>query len=131
MATRRTPKEAYAAREAKLDEVRERLDGQVGAVHGMDASAYTIPYVSGWAMAADGKNPVQIGQATAEQVRKVAVEVLDRLDTVQISDRTPLGFAPATAARAPEGKQTRSRPSPSRPARAAEPQRTFTSRRGS
>lgn len=64
----------------------------VGAAHGMDTSAYTIPYVSGWAMAADGKNPVQVVQATAERVRKVAVEILDRLDTVQVGDGTPPGL---------------------------------------
>ncbi|GAB2562266.1 ArdC-like ssDNA-binding domain-containing protein [Leucobacter ruminantium] len=64
----------------------------VGAAHGMDTSAYTVPYVSGWAMAADGKNPIQIVQATAERVRKVAVEILDQLDTVQIGDGTPPGL---------------------------------------
>lgn len=64
----------------------------VGAAHGMDTSAYTIPYVSGWAMAADGKNPVQVVQSTAERVRKVAVEILDRLDTEQIGDGTPPGL---------------------------------------
>ncbi|HAM21828.1 MAG TPA: serine/arginine repetitive matrix protein 2, partial [Actinobacteria bacterium] len=60
----------------------------VGAAHGMDTSAYTIPYVSGWAMAADGKNPIQIVQATAERVRKVALEILDQLDTGPIGDGT-------------------------------------------
>ena len=34
----------------------------------------------------------QIVQATAERVRKVAVEILDQLDTVQISDGTPPGL---------------------------------------
>ncbi len=61
----------------------------VSAAHGMDTSAYTIPYVSGWAMAANGKNPIQTVQATAERVRKVTLEILDQLDTVQISDGTP------------------------------------------
>lgn len=73
----------------------------VGAAHGMDTTAYTIPYVSGWAMAADGKNPIQIVQATAERVRKVAVEILDRLDTEQIGGGTPPGLireGPETAA---------------------------------
>ncbi|MCC6419735.1 MAG: serine/arginine repetitive matrix protein 2, partial [Gemmataceae bacterium] len=77
----------------------------VGAAHGMDTSAYTIRYVSGWAMAADGKNPVQVVQATAERVRKVAVEILDRLDTEQISDGTPPGLAREAPDRE-AGKQT-------------------------
>lgn len=64
----------------------------VGAAHGMDTSAYTIPYVSGWAMAADGKNPIQVVQATAERVRKAAVEILDQLDTEQVSNGTPPGL---------------------------------------
>ncbi|WP_447949595.1 ArdC-like ssDNA-binding domain-containing protein [Microbacterium aurum] len=84
----------------------------VGAAHGMDTSAYTVPYVSGWAMATDGKNAVQIVQATAERVRKVAVEVLDQLDTAQVSDGTPPGLThddPEHAAARAGGQRTTGR----------------------
>ncbi|WP_442928459.1 ImmA/IrrE family metallo-endopeptidase [Microbacterium sp. LB16] len=99
----------------------------VGAAHGMDTSAYTIPYVSGWAMAADGKNPVQIVQATAERVRKVAVEILDQLDTMQVSDGTPPGLTrdgvEASAARQaghqPTARSAARNPPAARPARSS------------
>ena len=104
----------------------------VGAAHGIDTSVYTIPYVSGWAMAADGKNPVQVVQATAERVRKIAVEILDRLDTVQIGDGTPPGLTRDDPARTTEQQASRKQParsparktaSHSRPARSASPVR--------
>ena len=88
----------------------------VGAAHGMDTTAFTIPYVSGWAMAADGKNPIQVVQATAERVRKVAVEILDRLDTEQLGDGTPPGLTregPEVSA----AKQVERKPSASSSAR--------------
>lgn len=98
----------------------------VGAAHGMDTSAYTIPYVSGWAMAADGKNPIQIVQATAERVRKVAVEILDQLDTVQVGDGTPPGLtregpeqSPKRAGRKPPARSSAGRSSAARSARSA------------
>lgn len=87
------PDQEEARRHRGIGEVEaESVALMVGAAHGMDTSAYTIPYVSGWAMAADGKNPLQVVQATAERVRKVAVEILDRLDTVQVGDGTPPGL---------------------------------------
>ena len=101
----------------------------VGAAHGIDTSAYTIPYVSGWAMAADGKNPVQVVQATAERVRKIANSILDRLDTVQIGDGTPPGLTRDTPEHASgrSGEQRSAqrrqpvRSSSRRPAGAAQP----------
>ncbi|WP_416447033.1 ArdC-like ssDNA-binding domain-containing protein [Leucobacter sp. HNU] len=99
----------------------------VGAAHGMDTTAYTIPYVSGWAMAADGKNPVQVVQATAERVRKVAVEILDRLDTEQVGDGTPPGptregpeaSAAKQAERKPPARSSARRQPPARSARSS------------
>lgn len=88
------PDQVEARQHRGIGEVEaESVALMVGAGHGMDTSAYTVPYVSGWAMAADGKNPIQVVQATAERVRKAAVEILDRLDTVQIGDGTPPGLA--------------------------------------
>lgn len=96
----------------------------VGAAHGMDTSAYTVPYVSGWAMAADGKNPVQIVQTTAERVRKVAIEILDQLDTMQVSDGTPPGLtrngfdasAAKQAEHQPAARSSARKPAVARPA---------------
>ncbi|WP_053385969.1 ArdC-like ssDNA-binding domain-containing protein [Leucobacter japonicus] len=103
----------------------------VGAAHGMDTSAYTIPYVSGWAIAADGKNPIQIVQATAERVRKVVVKILDQLDTVQVGDGTPPGLTRESSERSSANQTTRKpparssagRPSATRSARSAAPVR--------
>ena len=61
----------------------------VGAAHGMDTSAYTVPYVSSWAESVPDKNPVEVVQATADRVRAAAVEVLDNLDTAQVGGGDP------------------------------------------
>lgn len=103
------PDQEGARRHRGIGEVEaESVALMVGAAHGMDTSAYTIPYVSGWAMAADGKNPAQIVQATAERVRKAAIEILDRLDTVQIGDGTPPGLTRDDPERA-KGRQATQR----------------------
>lgn len=103
----------------------------IGAAHSMDTSSYTIPYVAGWAMAANGKDPIQIVQATAERVRKVAVEILDRLDTTQISDGTPPGLTRDAPEREPHKAGTPPpRPARARPARATEPARKPVPARG-
>ena len=64
----------------------------VGAAHGLDTSAYTIPYVATWATSVPGKTPVEVVQATAERVRTTALGILDGLDTIQISDGDPPGL---------------------------------------
>src|SRR5690625_7872323 len=71
----------------------------VGADHGMNTSGYTIPYVSSWAARVDGKEPVEIVQATGERVRKTAAGILDQLDTIQVGDGTPPGLQTDPAAR--------------------------------
>ncbi|GAB3767868.1 serine/arginine repetitive matrix protein 2 [Microlunatus parietis] len=77
----------------------------IGAAHGMDTSDYTIPYVASWAARVDGKDPMQLVQATGERVRKIALQVLDRLDTAQVADSVPPGLdraAPERGRPAPE-----------------------------
>lgn len=64
----------------------------IGAAHGMDTTDYAIPYVAGWAANVDGKNPVEVVQAAGERIRKTALDVLDQLDTAQVSDGTPPGL---------------------------------------
>lgn len=85
----------------------------VGAAHGMDTTEYTIPYVAGWAANVDGKEPVEVVQATGERVRKTAAGILDQLDTTQVPDGTPPGLSRDAA--------TRQSPAQDAPARAAEP----------
>lgn len=71
----------------------------VGAAHGMDASGYTIPYISTWAAQVDGKEPVEVVQATGERVRKTAAGILDQLGTAQVPDGTPPGLTRDTPAK--------------------------------
>lgn len=83
----------------------------IGAAHGMDTTGYTIPYVAGWAANVDGKNPVEVVQAAGERIRKTALDVLDRLDTAQVADGTPLGLtknAPKRQDPERDRRQTRS-----------------------
>lgn len=80
----------------------------IGAAHGMDTSEYTIPYVAGWAAAVDGKNPVEVVQAAGERIRKTAIDILDRLDTIQVPDGTPPGLDRDTPWRPPDRPEQRS-----------------------
>lgn len=64
----------------------------IGAAHGLDTSAYTIPYVSSWASSVPGSDPVEVIQSTAERVRATAVRVLDQLDTAQVGNGDPPGL---------------------------------------
>jgi hypothetical protein len=87
------PGDEDATRHRGIAEVEaESVALMIGAAHGMDTSIYTIPYVSGWASTVDGKDPVTVVKHTAERVRKIAVSILDRLDTPQISDGEPPGL---------------------------------------
>ncbi|SJN15581.1 LtrC-like protein [Microbacterium esteraromaticum] len=69
----------------------------IGAAHGMDTSAYTIPYVSGWAGTVKDKDPAEVVQATGERVRKAAGTILDGLPTSQIGSGDPPGLTRETA----------------------------------
>ncbi|WP_310964131.1 hypothetical protein [Nocardioides terrisoli] len=64
----------------------------VGAAHGLDTSAYTVPYVSTWAASVPGKSPIEVVQSTAERVRSTALGVLDKLETQKIGDGNPPGL---------------------------------------
>lgn len=79
----------------------------VGAAHGMDTSAYTVPYVTTWANTVPETNPVDVIQATAERVRRAALGILDRLDTRQTDTGAPPGLEPRVAtAKAPQAERT-------------------------
>jgi len=69
----------------------------IGAAHGMDTAAYTIPYVSGWAGTVKDRDPAEVVQATGERVRKTAGAILDALDTVQLGAGDPPGLTRETA----------------------------------
>lgn len=64
----------------------------IGAAHGMDTSAYTIPYVSTWATTVSGKTAVEVVQATGERVRRTAVAILDQFPTAQGGAGDPPGL---------------------------------------
>ena len=64
----------------------------IGAAHGMDTSAYTIPYVSTWATTVSGKTAVEVVQSTGERVRRAAVAILDQLPTTHSGAGNPPGL---------------------------------------
>lgn len=96
----------------------------IGAAHGMDTSAYTIPYVSGWAGTVKDISPAEVVRATGERVRKAAGAILDALPTVQLGTGDPHGLVRESA----EADRTRGRqpaPTPVGQARAAELSRSL------
>lgn len=76
----------------------ESIALMVGAAHGIDTSAYTIPYVATWASRVPGKTPAEVVYATAERVRTAALGILDRLGTPQVGDGDPPGLDRTTRA---------------------------------
>lgn len=64
----------------------------LAAAHGMDTSSYTIPYVASWADTVPGKTPAEVIQATAERVRRTAIQALDKLPTTPHADGNPPGL---------------------------------------
>lgn len=89
----------------------------IGAAHGMDTTAYTIPYVSGWAGTVKDKDPAEVVQATGERVRKTAGAILDALDTVQVGTGDPPGLTREPAAPSRRAGAERTAPAPVEPAR--------------
>ncbi len=83
----------------------------IGAAHGMDTAAYTIPYVSGWAGTVKDKEPAEVVQATGERVRKAVGAILDALDTVQLGGGDPPGLT-RDAAGAEKARRREHAPSP-------------------
>ncbi len=128
------PDDEDATRHRGIAEVEaESVALMIGAAHGMDTAAYTIPYVSGWAATVDGKDPVTVVKHTAERVRQIAVSILDQLDTVQLGTGEPPGLVRKPSARAASkqpARPGRNSTTRSRPARAAEPARKPVEARG-
>lgn len=87
------------------------------AAHGLDTSAYTVPYVSTWASSVPGTDPVEVVQATAERVRATAVRLLDQLDTAQLGAGDPPGLVRENGRQASVDHEA-----PSGPIPVAEPQ---------
>jgi len=128
------PDDEDATRHRGIAEVEaESVALMIGAAHGMDTAAYTIPYVSGWAATVDGKDPVTVVKHTAERVRQIAVSILDQLDTEQLGNGEPPGLVRERPARAASKQPTRSGRASiarSRLARASEPVRKPVDARG-
>ena len=87
----------------------------VGAAHGMDTSGYTVPYVSTWAARVEGQDPVEVVKTTGERVRKAALGILEKLDTVQVGNGTPPGLERDTPTREPTTRQAPAAPTVSEP----------------
>lgn len=66
----------------------------VAAGHGLNTTAYTVPYVATWATTVPGMEPAEVVQHTADRVRAAALNILDHLDTVQTGDGRPPGLDP-------------------------------------
>ena len=95
----------------------------VGAAHGMDTSGYTIPYISTWAARVDGKEPVEVVQATGERVRKTSIGILDQLETSQVGDGTPPGLNREVPAKKAAGQTVAERAPSQRRSSVSEPER--------
>lgn len=93
----------------------------IGATHGMDTTAYTIPYVSGWAGTVKGEDPAAVAQATGERVRKAAGAILDTLPTAQVATGDPPGLTrvPGTPERGPDPQRNVPAASPAEPVRSS------------
>ncbi|MDC7802339.1 ArdC-like ssDNA-binding domain-containing protein [Sphingomonas sp. BLCC-B65] len=105
------------ARHRGIGEVEaESVALMIGAAHGMDTTAYTIPYVSGWAGTVTDKDPAEVVQVTGERVRKTVAVILDALDTVQLGGGDPPGLTreatPPRAERTPPATIEPARPVP-------------------
>lgn len=77
----------------------ESVAMMITAAWGLDSTAYTVPYVSGWASSVAGADPLAVVRATGERVRATAVQILNRLPAPPIGDGRPPGLQPTTAAR--------------------------------
>jgi len=74
----------------------------IGAAHGFDTSAYTVPYVASWSANVPGREPVDVIKDTAARVRGTAIKILDDLPTSQIGNGAPPSFGHVPAGRTPE-----------------------------
>ncbi|GAB4085026.1 hypothetical protein GCM10028784_16560 [Myceligenerans cantabricum] len=83
------------------------------AAHGVDSSDYTVPYVATWASRVKDGDPVTVVQRTAARVRTIALQILEGLDTQQVSDGDPPGLDRSTGREPPRRSEGRSAPSPS------------------
>lgn len=107
------PNNPDAVRHRGVAEVEaESVALMVGAAHGMDTSGYTVPYVSGWAASVKDTSPVEVVKATGERVRKTALGILDRLDTMKVGDGTPPGLDKAATVDGPRRTASRKPPAP-------------------
>jgi hypothetical protein len=64
----------------------------IGAAYDMDATVYTVPYVSGWASSVPGQDAVTTVKKTATRVRETAVRILGALDTAPAPQGDPPGL---------------------------------------
>ncbi|HEY0238720.1 MAG TPA: ArdC family protein [Friedmanniella sp.] len=83
------------------------------AAYGMDSSAYTVPYVAGWASAVPEVSPVEVVRTTGESVRRVALDILAGLPATPGGDGLPPGLVERIGQR--DADQAAGRTSATRP----------------
>lgn len=91
----------------------ESFAAMIGAAHGLDTSAYTVPYVAGWASTVTDREPYDVVLATGGRVLAAAKAVLADLDTAQVTAGDPPGLDQVreqTAARRGRPRATTPRP---------------------
>jgi DNA primase len=59
----------------------------IAAIHGLDTSAYTFPYVAGWAGSVDAVEPDRVVQATAQRVLGAARQILTATEHLGTSNQ--------------------------------------------
>jgi DNA primase len=64
----------------------------ISAVHGLDTSAYTFPYVAGWAGSVDAVEPDRVVQATAQRVLEAARQILTATEQLGTKDQASGGI---------------------------------------
>ena len=79
----------------------ESVAMMIGAAHGLDTTGYTIPYVASWANAVPDKTPVEVVRETGERVRKITLDILERLPNSGIGDGYPPGLSREAQREAP------------------------------
>ena len=96
----------------------------VASSHGMDTSAYTFPYVTGWASDIGGYQPEDVVRITAERVLSASRWILARTETI-VTHPQPAQASTQVQAQVQEGEATRppslARPSARARAQAAPP----------
>lgn len=88
----------------------ESVAAMICSVYGMDTGPAAIPYVAGWATTVKDMEPGEVIRHTGERVRRVSLDMLDRLPEPVVGDgKPPLPQGAPTPAKSPKPPE-RTRP---------------------